>query len=64
MKNWDIARRDLLKSLGIGAACLPLLSFSKAWGQTAGGDANRKRFFIIHATAGYWMANWKPATAR
>jgi hypothetical protein len=61
MKNWDIARRDLLKSLGIGAACLPLLSFSKAWGQTAGGDQNRKRFFIIHATAGYWMANWKPA---
>jgi hypothetical protein len=61
MKNWDIARRDLLKSLGIGAACLPLLSSSKAWGQTAGGDQNRKRFFIIHATAGYWMANWKPA---
>jgi hypothetical protein len=60
MKNWDIARRDLLKSLGIGAACLPLLSSSKVWGQTAGGDTNRKRFFLFHATAGYWMANWKP----
>jgi hypothetical protein len=60
MKNWDIARRDLLKSLGIGAACLPLLSSSKVWGQAADGTTNRKRFFLFHATAGYWMANWKP----
>ena len=56
-KNWDIARRDLLKSLGIGAACLPVLSSSRVWGDS-GGDF--KRFAIIHATAGYWMQNWRP----
>jgi hypothetical protein len=56
-KNWDIARRDLLKSLGIGAACLPVLSSSRVWGQD-GGDF--KRFAIIHGTAGYWMQNWRP----
>src|SRR5207249_405194 len=42
------------------AACLPLLSASKAWGQAAEGGQNHKRFFLIHATAGYWMANWRP----
>ena len=55
MKNWELARRDLLKSLGLGAAALPFLSSSKVWAQE-----NRKRFFLIHATAGYWMPNWKP----
>jgi hypothetical protein len=54
--KWEIARRDLLKSLGIGAACLPILTASKkSWAQ--GAD---KKFFIIHATAGFWMANWRP----
>jgi hypothetical protein len=24
-KDWSLARRDLLKSLGVGAACLPIL---------------------------------------
>jgi len=54
MKNWELARRDLLKSLGVGAACLPLLRSSKAWA------ANSVNFFIIHSTAGYWMPLWKP----
>jgi hypothetical protein len=58
MRNWELDRRDLLKSLGIGAACLPLLSASKSWGQA---DKDKyKRLLIIHATAGYWMANWRP----
>ena len=55
MKNWELARRDLLKSLGVGAACLPLLSSSKVWAQ------GNKRFMIIHGTAGYWMPLWRPA---
>jgi hypothetical protein len=56
MKNWDLARRDLLKSLGIGVACLPILHSSKVWAQ-AGGN---RRFAIVHATAGFWQANWRP----
>jgi hypothetical protein len=56
MKNWELARRDLLKSLGLGVAALPFLSSSKVWGQAN----NRNRLFIFHATAGYWMPNWKP----
>jgi hypothetical protein len=56
-KNWDLRRRDLLKSLGIGAACLPVLSSSRVWGDDGG---NFKRFAIIHGTAGYWMQNWRP----
>jgi hypothetical protein len=55
MKNWDIARRDLLKSLGVGAACLPLLRSSKVWAQ--GGVT---KMFFVHATAGYWMPLWRP----
>jgi len=54
-KKWDIARRDLLKSLGLGAACLPILRSSPSWAQGA-----NKKFAIVHATAGFWMANWKP----
>jgi hypothetical protein len=56
MKNWDLARRDLLKSLGVGAACLPLLRSSKLWAQTGGAQ----KMCIIHATEGYWMPLWRP----
>ena len=55
MKNWDIARRDLLKSLGIGAACLPLLRSSKAWA-----DGGNKRFLLVHNSEGYVLSQWKP----
>ena len=63
--KWDIARRDVLKSLGLGAACLPILNASAVWAQNNPGGAspfgdNCKRFVIFHATAGYWQANWKP----
>ena len=57
MKNWELARRDLLKTLGVGAACLPMLRSSKAWA------AGVKNPFVIHATAGYWMPLWKPTAA-
>ena len=35
MKNWHLARRDLLKGLGVGAACLPLLRSTNTWGAPA-----------------------------
>jgi hypothetical protein len=57
MKNWDVTRRDLLKSLGVGAACLPLLHSSKVWAQANGA----KKLLMYHSTAGYWMPLWRPA---
>jgi hypothetical protein len=54
--KWEIARRDLLKSLGLGVACLPILTASKkSWAQ-----GPVRKLLMIHATAGYWMANWRP----
>ena len=51
-------RRQLLKGLGLGAACLPLLHASRA-----SADASvSKRFFCIIATEGYRQAVWKPRT--
>jgi hypothetical protein len=58
MKNWNIARRDLLKHLGVGAACLPLLNATKGWGQTAA----QRRFVILQMSEGLRQAFWKPAT--
>jgi hypothetical protein len=51
------ARRQLLKGLGLGAACLPLLHASRSW---AAGEALPKRFVCIMATEGYRQAAWKP----
>ena len=58
MKNWSLARRDLLKSLGAGAACLPLLRAGKAFGQAA---ANR-HFIVLQMSEGLRQGAWKPAT--
>ncbi len=55
MKNWNLARRDLLKGLGVGAACLPLLHASKSWAQAA-----PKRFMVIQMSEGLRMNAWKP----
>jgi hypothetical protein len=52
------ARRQLLKGLGLGAACLPLLHASRARADAA----VPKRFFCIIATEGYRQAVWKPKT--
>ena len=49
-KDWSLARRELLKSLGVGAACLPILSATKSYAQTAGFP---KRAMIILLTEGY-----------
>jgi hypothetical protein len=56
MKNWELARRDLLKQLGLGLACLPVLHSTRAWGQ----PAITPTLMIIHASEGYRMASWKP----
>jgi hypothetical protein len=57
MKNWSLARRDLLKSLGAGAACLPLLRATNAFGQTA-----PRRFIVLQMSEGLRQGAWKPGT--
>jgi hypothetical protein len=49
-KDWSLARRDLLKSLGVGAACLPILQATRSYAQTGGFP---KRCMIILLTEGY-----------
>ena len=58
MKNWSLARRDLLKSLGAGAACLPLLRASKAFGQAG----TPRHFIVLQMSEGLRIGAWKPAT--
>jgi hypothetical protein len=53
--NWALARRDLLKGLGVGAACLPLLSAGRALGAGA-----PKRLIVILTSEGYRQQYWKP----
>jgi hypothetical protein len=59
MKNWKLARRDLLKGLGVGAACLPLLQTTKSWGQ---GAAGKGRFVVLQMSEGLRQTFWKPTT--
>jgi hypothetical protein len=54
--EWSLARRDVLKALGVGAACLPLLSAERARGATAA----QRKMIIIHTSEGYRQAFWKP----
>jgi hypothetical protein len=54
-KNWAIARRDLLKGLGVGAACLPLLRAGSAKAAVTG-----KRFLVLQMSEGLRQAGWKP----
>ena len=50
MKDWSLARRELLKALGVGAACLPILRASKSYAQPS---AFPKRFVAVLLTEGY-----------
>jgi hypothetical protein len=63
MKNWNLARRDLLRSLGVGAACLPLLRATRSYAQ-AGPNAGRKRLMVLQMSEGYRQAYWKPPTGQ
>ena len=49
-KNWQLARRELLKGLGLGAACLPILQATKSYAQVA--TAPKRAMFIL-LTEGY-----------
>jgi hypothetical protein len=57
MKDWALARRSLLKSLGVGAACLPLLRAGRARGASA-----HRRLMVIELIQGYRQAVWRPVT--
>jgi hypothetical protein len=59
MKNWHLARRDVLKHLGVGLGCLPLLRATKTYGQTAG---KAKYLMVMQMSEGYRQQYWKPAT--
>jgi hypothetical protein len=55
MTIWEMRRRDVLKALGVGMGCLPLLrsSFARAAGTP-------KRLIIVAATEGYRQQYWRP----
>jgi len=57
VNKWELSRRELLKQLGVGAACLPLLSATKSYAQPT---KFPKRFICHLQTEGYRMASWVP----
>jgi hypothetical protein len=57
MTNWELSRRDLLKTLGLGGAMLPALRASKAWGQQG---QPQKKLVLFLASEGYIIESWKP----
>jgi hypothetical protein len=59
MKNWQLARRDLLKQLGVGAACLPLLRATRSYAASAGFN---KRLMVLQMSEGLRQQYWKPNT--
>jgi hypothetical protein len=59
MKNWHLARRELLKHLGVGAACLPLLQARRSWGA---GASFQKRLVVFQMSEGYRQQYWNPGT--
>jgi hypothetical protein len=56
MNAWELRRRDVLKALGVGMGCLPLLQSSR--GSAAG--AAPRRLLIVAATEGYRQQYWRP----
>jgi hypothetical protein len=56
MNKWELARRDLLKGLGLGMGCLPLLHASNVWGAPTG----PRRLLIVMNTNGLRQQYWKP----
>ncbi len=57
-KDWQLARRELLKGLGIGAACLPLLRATRSYAQEA---VYPSRFLCVLLTEGYRPGQVAPA---
>ena len=56
--DWELRRRDLLKVLGVGAACLPVIHSHRAL--AAGTGAAPKKLIIVASTEGYRQMNWRP----
>ncbi len=56
MNRWEMRRRDVLKTLGVGMGCLPLLQSSRG---SAAALAPR-RLLIVASTEGYRQAFWRP----
>jgi hypothetical protein len=59
MKNWHLARRDLLKQLGVGMACLPILRAKQSWGAASGVNS---RLMVLQMSEGLRQQYWKPNT--
>jgi hypothetical protein len=57
VNKWELARRDLLKGLGLGLGMLPLLRASELWAAPGTGP---KRLMIVMNTNGYRQQFWKP----
>jgi Protein of unknown function (DUF1552) len=55
--NWELARRDLLKGLGVGMAMMPILRAGDLWAAPA---TMPKRMIIVMCTNGWRQALWKP----
>ena len=56
-QDWNLARRELLKGLGVGAACLPLLQATRSYAQAA---QARAALVVFQMSEGLRMAGWKP----
>ena len=57
MSKWELRRRDLLKNLGVGLGCLPLLHATRSYAATPAFPA---RLLIVASTEGYVIPNWMP----
>src|SRR4051794_39603066 len=55
MNRWESRRRDVLKYLGVGMGCLPLLRAGRASGATP-----PRRLLIVASTEGYRQQFWRP----
>jgi hypothetical protein len=55
-RRWEVTRRELLRDLGLGAACLPLLHAGQARGA-----ARQPNLLIVAAIEGYRMPAWRPS---
>jgi hypothetical protein len=56
MNAWELRRRDVLKALGVGMGCLPLLQSSRG----SAAAAAPKRLLIVASTEGYRQQFWRP----
>ena len=54
---------NLLRGLGLGAACLPLVRGGRARAQVTGTPKHR-RLMVIEMTQGLRQTAWKPAEGR